>query len=1374
MRAAFCEALRAHLTLLLVCLLILSLMVQPLGAQTVTNGTSTGITTPGFLFEPEVPLASLKTAPTWNELEQLLDNPYAVKLCSQLTNAEVGGSLVANLLRGTPGNDQGYPSYCTLIHRRGAELGLGQTVFGVQLLPLLVDPLNYNPTTGEEMRLLNPAYGGGSFPVPVELVQCSDTGNSNYGSVAAACASHTSPANTWIWAYQMKSISNGARVGEEEAAIDYNAPIKPDPVTSPTLTPSIAQLQAICIATTEANPPEGDLLCGGDPGEPNYAGFGVLNAGGYSTPAVPGGQTIPAGSQFVNQPKASVVGLSLHDPSRGTITARDPSTGSGGLRKPSLRVPENTGGTGSPSNPAYLINAFSNVNPGGNQETLDNHVVASNENDYVKNRLEAMTLGKSLFWDMQVGSDSVQSCGTCHFNGTGTDTRTKNQVNPNHLGGDLTFQIHGGATPNSYDLTYADFPLHKLTNPDVAGDPACTNPIFANVNAGVLENNFPNGAVNVPVCAASNIVSDVNDVVSSMGVHFGRFHDIQLGLTTNSGGVGVVKADDRWPVGTLLGPVGQQSEANTDPIQGFHGTDGSFHQIRRVEPRNTPTMQAAGFNFDNFWDGRARHDFNGGSVFGVADPQSHVMVDDGGTIVPTRQVIKFSSIASLATGPGLSEFEMSRQGRNWAKVGKRLLQAGATPLANQLVAPTDSLLGRYSNQGGSACGGLAVNERSGGYLNGGPGLCISYNALIQRAYYPALWQNTSQHLNGCYTDTDFHPSSDAASPACPASVNFPDPFDGYVLVPAGGPAAASDTNQFTQMEGNFSLFWGLSIKTWVDILVPDDTPFDQFLDRNPDAFEALGEPGEPGLVGTLPNCTTATQRNCFRSFANFRRDNNLSAALCSSQGLTLAQCRGTRPGTSSTAPDPLLGMDIFFASNLSVKNPNFRTARCGECHAVPTLTDHTVPFTFKAQLRDFAAEFSIPGIELPIEPLGRLRTISGFLLESELGEPGQDGVERRIANQSIATCPTDGLAYPGGLEGTPGGLTGVDPLCNGAAAGYFDNGVYNLGVRPISEDGGRGGNDAFGWPLSLAALMLKNIDGASYEPGTALSNVDPENLNLTFEETAQDQQINPGVEGDQINPQLPAYLAPWLNQINVGDSAPELDEVFSGLNTKTDIGMLEGFLDTLGPFNPAGVNNESLNIGDTTLMGSWPVFNRVGRHGSFKAPQLRNVELTGPYFHNGGKLTLRQVVDFYTRGGDFPMTNASDRDFNMVNMNVEVQSNLREAEKVALVDFLLELTDDRNRFDRAPFDHPEVFVPLDGTAPENGSFAGADNNGRPGFLANIANGAFKQVLAVGQAGMGTAEPSFLNVTNVRVSGGNANPGAPQCNYTSGPVSQYCH
>ena len=55
------------------------------------------------------------------------------------------------------------------------------------------------------------------------------------------------------------------------------------------------------------------------------------------------------------------------------------------------------------------------------------------------------------------------------------------------------------------------------------------------------------------------------------------------------------------------------------------------------------------------------------------------------------------------------------------------------------------------------------------------------------------------------------------------------------------------------------------------------------------------------------------------------------------------------------------------------------------------------------------------------------------------------------------------------------------------------------------------------------------------------------------------------------------------------------------------------------------------------LSSAFPIdFIRASINGRFKAPGLRNVELTGPYFHNGSAATLEEVVDFYTRGGNFP------------------------------------------------------------------------------------------------------------------------------------------
>jgi len=106
--------------------------------------------------------------------------------------------------------------------------------------------------------------------------------------------------------------------------------------------------------------------------------------------------------------------------------------------------------------------------------------------------------------------------------------------------------------------------------------------------------------------------------------------------------------------------------------------------------------------------------------------------------------------------------------------------------------------------------------------------------------------------------------------------------------------------------------------------------------------------------------------------------------------------------------------------------------------------------------------------------------------------------------------------------------------------------------------------------------------------------------------------------------------------------------------------------------------------------------------GSFKAPSLRNVELTGPYMHNGGMLTLDQVVEFYTRGGDFHEANAANLDARIAGVGRLVGSPTNRANVVA---FLKTLTDDRVRFESAPFDHPQLFIP----------------NGHPGDAAHVTD-----------------------------------------------------
>jgi len=134
-----------------------------------------------------------------------------------------------------------------------------------------------------------------------------------------------------------------------------------------------------------------------------------------------------------------------------------------------------------------------------------------------------------------------------------------------------------------------------------------------------------------------------------------------------------------------------------------------------------------------------------------------------------------------------------------------------------------------------------------------------------------------------------------------------------------------------------------------------------------------------------------------------------------------------------------------------------------------------------------------------------------------------------------------------------------------------------------------------------------------------------------------------------------------------------------------------------GPLNADGGDQGFHNLGvrptaeDLGRAGSGPnkqSFSVSGSpfdRGAFKTAGLRNVGLTGPYFHTGSKPTLADVVAFYTRGGDFANPEKSRR----------LQPlSLKATEQAALVDFLTNgLTDCRVAKDRAPFDHPSLTPP---------------------------------------------------------------------------------
>ena len=279
--------------------------------------------------------------------------------------------------------------------------------------------------------------------------------------------------------------------------------------------------------------------------------------------------------------------------------------------------------------------------------------------DYVKDKAAAIAFGKALFWDMQYGSDAVQACASCHYHG-GIDPRTKGQLNPGSNANDSQFgnpadviekvmNVDGNPrfAPN-YEVTADDFPFHSRkpeTAPVLRSDPNSIRP--------------PD-----PLVQFANVERDVNDVISSQGVRSAKF----LGVLPK------VALDLGLP---LKDPVFTLKKVN----------------IRRVEPRNTPTMINAVFNADNFWDGRASNVFNGVNPFGFRDQTSTLLKNINGTLSPVQVRIFFSSLASQAVGPPVSDFEMAYQGRDFPRIGRKMLSL--KPLAKQLVHPHGQRPGQH-------------------------------------------------------------------------------------------------------------------------------------------------------------------------------------------------------------------------------------------------------------------------------------------------------------------------------------------------------------------------------------------------------------------------------------------------------------------------------------------------------------------------------------------------------------------------------------------------------------------------------------------------------------------------------------------------------
>ncbi|NBT13017.1 MAG: cytochrome-c peroxidase [Planctomycetia bacterium] len=379
----------------------------------------------------------------------------------------------------------------------------------------------------------------------------------------------------------------------------------------------------------------------------------------------------------------------------------------------------------------------------------------------------------------------------------GADSRARNQISPGMIGGNGTFD--------------------RLPSGPKAGGP----------NYTLTRGDFPLHRKADPHRRAlgTNVAFDTDDVVSSSGVaHAGlqklgpqvirspKTPPVTQDIVTNQANQRAGIVPSSATNATIVPPSARRppprtsvaelfNTAQADPL-GFSITvAGKKLNTRRVEPRNTPTVINAIFTHRNFWDGRANFHFNGRNPFGPRDPDAKVWKYAGSRLDSVAILLDNASLASQAVGPVESVLEMSAHDRNFLHVGRKLLLS--TPLLQQSVSPSDSVLAPYARS-------IPTATRTG--------LKVGYGDLIKQAFVDQWW----------------------AAPGEPIVI---------------------DGTSYSQMEANFSLFWGIAIMLYERTLVSDDAPFDRFMEGDNSALTAQQRTGLSLFLheGKCVNCHTGAE-----------------------------------------------------------------------------------------------------------------------------------------------------------------------------------------------------------------------------------------------------------------------------------------------------------------------------------------------------------------------------------------------------------------------------------------------------------------------------------------------------------------------------------
>ena len=218
-------------------------------------------------------------------------------------------------------------------------------------------------------------------------------------------------------------------------------------------------------------------------------------------------------------------------------------------------------------------------------------------------------------------------------------------------------------------------------------------------------------------------------------------------------------------------------------------------------------------------------------------------------------------------------------------------------------------------------------------------------------------------------------------------------------------------------------------------------------------------------------------------------------------------------------------------------------------------------------------------------------------------------------------------------------------------------GVFNrVGKRSAPALVNRAWGRAFFWDGRAATLEVQVLQPIQ----------DPNEMDMTLPEVS----ARVGMPIDEVSRSLASFVRSLLSGDSAFDRFIDGDRTALTAEQQAGLQLFRGKANCtarhVGPtFTDERFHNTGVAWSDGRLLdeGRFAVSGKAEDRGAFKTPTLREIARTAPYMHDGSLGTLREVVDYYDRGGN-P---------NPV-LDVELRPlKLTSSEKDALISFLLSL-----------------------------------------------------------------------------------------------------